>query len=131
MRSGSIWPTAVLAKSENALLSLSDAGFDCLAQLSTRCEELLAWPAARLQIGLVRLPKPTGGARLIGLLDTLLRLWGRARRPLSAARERSESEETQEHLSGRRSTALVCSLAMGPAWHGAIFKAACPPFETH
>eukprot|EP00959_Pyramimonas_sp_CCMP1952_P347677 7282644-Pyramimonas_sp.AAC.1 len=50
----------------------------------TLCEQRLQWPPDRLATILVRLPKPSGGTRFIGLLNSLLRVWSRARRPISA-----------------------------------------------
>eukprot|EP00959_Pyramimonas_sp_CCMP1952_P423613 8873737-Pyramimonas_sp.AAC.1 len=48
-----------------------------------RCEESGQWPSHRLLAQLVRLPKPTSGYRLIALIQTLLRIWGRIRRSLA------------------------------------------------
>ena len=69
-----------------SLESLSDQGLECLALLFAKCEEFGCWGQELITL-LVRLPKPDGEARLIGLIDTLVRVWGRARRPLSAAWE--------------------------------------------
>eukprot|EP00959_Pyramimonas_sp_CCMP1952_P241873 5055681-Pyramimonas_sp.AAC.1 len=51
----------------------------------TACEDKLGWPPQRLVALLVRLPKPDGGTRLIGLLNSIIRIWSRMRRPISAA----------------------------------------------
>ena len=45
------------------------------------------WPAQMLHLIMVALAKPSGGTRLIGVLPTLLRVWGRIRRPLADAWE--------------------------------------------
>ena len=62
-----------------------------------RCEDVLAWPTDRLVTILVRLPKPEGGARLIGLMNTLMRVLGRVRRPLS---QRWEEDNQVKELCG-------------------------------
>eukprot|EP00959_Pyramimonas_sp_CCMP1952_P449246 9406617-Pyramimonas_sp.AAC.1 len=62
---------------------ISDLGLHMVAKLLTRCEDMCCLPDSRLQTRLVRLAKPNGGHRLIGLINTLVRIWGRLRRPLS------------------------------------------------
>eukprot|EP00959_Pyramimonas_sp_CCMP1952_P092980 1945803-Pyramimonas_sp.AAC.1 len=52
---------------------------------------MLRWPQGQLFTELCMLPKPAGGTRLIALLNTLLRVWGRVRRPLSALWESSHA----------------------------------------
>ena len=55
----------------------------CIALLYMQCERYMVWPDSRVVNLLVRLPKPDGGSRLIALMSTLIRVWGRVRRPLS------------------------------------------------
>eukprot|EP00959_Pyramimonas_sp_CCMP1952_P113729 2377404-Pyramimonas_sp.AAC.1 len=47
-------------------------------------EDCLLWPDDRILSELVRLPKPEGGHRLIVLSSTVIRVWAKARQPLSA-----------------------------------------------
>ncbi|CAK0862105.1 unnamed protein product, partial [Prorocentrum cordatum] len=67
-----------------ALEDLSDDALRAMIAVYHKCEELLAWPSGRLINTMVRLPKPDGGCRLIA---TLVRLWSRARRPITKAWE--------------------------------------------
>eukprot|EP00959_Pyramimonas_sp_CCMP1952_P057714 1204613-Pyramimonas_sp.AAC.1 len=60
-----------------AFLLLSDEGLYVLAALFERCEDLLAWAGARVWREMVRLPKPSGGRRLIALMDSMIRIWAR------------------------------------------------------
>ena len=55
--------------------------------MAEKCEELGVW-GQRLPTVLGRLPKEGGGSRHIGLIDTLVRVWGRTRRPTSGQWER-------------------------------------------
>ncbi|CAK0872994.1 unnamed protein product, partial [Prorocentrum cordatum] len=66
---------------------LSDGALHAMIAVYRTCEELLAWPSGRLINTMVRLSKPDGGCRLIGLMPTLVRVWGRARRPITKAWE--------------------------------------------
>ena len=73
-----------------ALFHLSLAGKWALAALFMRCERLQLWPSvAMVNLIMAGIPKASGGCRLIGILPTLLRLWGRIRRPISDAWEAS------------------------------------------
>ena len=65
----------------------SDVALETLSLLYATCERLLSWPCERVQSRLIRLGKPSGGHRLIALLNTLVRIWGRLRRPVSQAWE--------------------------------------------
>ncbi|CAK0850816.1 unnamed protein product [Prorocentrum cordatum] len=68
------------------LPTVSDAGPTAIADLFNKCEENLTWPDERTINELVRLPKGDGnGHRLIALVQTLVRLWPKARSPLSKA----------------------------------------------
>ena len=71
---------------------LSDIALDCVADLLNKCESMGIWGQQLMTI-LVRLPKDDGGSRLIGLLDTLTRVWGRARRPVATEWERSHRSD--------------------------------------
>ena len=73
---------------------VSDAGLESLARLFMRCEKLLIWPSSRILTQLVRIPKSTGGCRLIALMHTLTRIWGRVRRPTAVAWERDHAHPT-------------------------------------
>ncbi|CAK0828526.1 unnamed protein product [Prorocentrum cordatum] len=66
-----------------ALEDLSDEALHAMVAVYHKCEELLAWPSGRLINTMVRLPKPDGGCRLIGLMPTLVRMWSRAGRPVT------------------------------------------------
>eukprot|EP00959_Pyramimonas_sp_CCMP1952_P217480 4548163-Pyramimonas_sp.AAC.1 len=62
-----------------AFIHVSDNGLFVLARLFEACERLGAWPSQRLWNEMIRLPKPSGGYRLITLMDCTLRLWSRVR----------------------------------------------------
>ncbi|CAK0891681.1 unnamed protein product [Prorocentrum cordatum] len=66
-----------------ALEDLSDDALHAMIAVFHKCEELLARPSGRLINTMVRLPKPDGGSRLIGLMPTLVGVWSRARRPIT------------------------------------------------
>ncbi|CAK0834912.1 unnamed protein product, partial [Prorocentrum cordatum] len=79
-----------LAFNPKSLCQVSDAGLDALetlAPLSMARERLHSRPLDRIQTRLVRLGKPTGGRRLVAQVNSLLRLWGRLRKPVSQSRE--------------------------------------------
>ena len=57
-----------------ALEDISDEAIDAMIAVFHKCEELLQWPSGRLINVMVRLPKPDGGCRLIGLMPTLVRV---------------------------------------------------------
>eukprot|EP00959_Pyramimonas_sp_CCMP1952_P361350 7567567-Pyramimonas_sp.AAC.1 len=44
---------------------------------------MLYWPTQRVVNEMVRLAKPDGGTRLITLVESFVRLWARARRPIA------------------------------------------------
>ena len=58
-----------------------------------RCEAVLARPWHRLPRSIVQIPMVGGGARLIGLMSTLLRVRARARRPLSRRWEEADRDD--------------------------------------
>ena len=64
-----------------------------LAALLMQCERALCSPSKRLVSRLVRLATPDGGNRLIALLDTIIRVWGRLRRPGSERWELTQRTE--------------------------------------
>ncbi|CAK0838396.1 unnamed protein product [Prorocentrum cordatum] len=70
-----------------ALEDLSGDALHVMIAVYHKCEELLAWPSSRLINTMVGLPKPGGGCRLIGLMPALVRVWSRARRPITKAWE--------------------------------------------
>ena len=55
-----------------------------LIALFRRCETLLRWPSQRILNELVLLPKDGGGHRVIALVHSLVRVWSRMRKDLSA-----------------------------------------------
>ena len=57
-----------------ALEVVSERSLDLLAGFFGRREAMLIWPGHRLLHIMVRIPKEGGGARLIGLMPTLLRV---------------------------------------------------------
>ena len=66
------------------LLQVSTPGKWAIGALFRRCEQLQCWPTdSMMHLLMAAVPKPTGGHRLIGILPTLLRVWGRVRRPLA------------------------------------------------
>eukprot|EP00959_Pyramimonas_sp_CCMP1952_P343003 7185440-Pyramimonas_sp.AAC.1 len=67
---------------------VSDYGLQTLLLLLQACERLCCWPDKRLQTRLVRLPKSSGGRRLVVLIHTIVRIWARLRRPISRRWER-------------------------------------------
>eukprot|EP00959_Pyramimonas_sp_CCMP1952_P173078 3617067-Pyramimonas_sp.AAC.1 len=72
-------PTRLAPKS---LYFVSDEGLQAIARLLEACERLGTWPDGRVETELVQLSKADGGKRLIALLHTLTRVWGKLRRPL-------------------------------------------------
>ncbi|CAK0837890.1 unnamed protein product, partial [Prorocentrum cordatum] len=76
-----------------ALEDLSDDALLAMIAVFHKCEGLLAWPSSRLINTMVRPPKPDGGCRLIGLMPTLVRVWSRARRLVTKARELDNPSE--------------------------------------
>ena len=95
------------------LQHLSDQAMLTLSLLFTACEQQLGWPPDRLATILVRLPKPDGGTRLIGLLNTLVRIWGRARRAVSAGwLQQHKSQHSWGTGPGRSSSASAFSLSL-------------------
>eukprot|EP00959_Pyramimonas_sp_CCMP1952_P203773 4261549-Pyramimonas_sp.AAC.1 len=84
-----------------------------MARLFEQRESLLARPDGRLISKLVRLPKPSGGERLIGLMNTLVRIWGWVRRPVSAAWEQAHAlPEVWGHTGGKSSSGAAFDLAL-------------------
>ena len=63
---------------------LSEVGLGIILMLLYAIERTLCWPSAVLINMLIRIPKPDGGTRLIGILASIVRIWGRLRRSLSA-----------------------------------------------
>eukprot|EP00959_Pyramimonas_sp_CCMP1952_P086888 1817764-Pyramimonas_sp.AAC.1 len=89
-----------------------------------QCEKALVWPTRRLVSRLVRLPKPDGGHRLIAILDTILRVWGRIRRSVSDDWEAgSRTREFWGSGEGRSSSDsafdlnLYAEVARARGWH--------------
>ncbi|CAK0849072.1 unnamed protein product, partial [Prorocentrum cordatum] len=72
-------PTRLAPKS---LYFVSDEGLRAIARLLEAWERLGMWPDGRVESELVQMSKADGGKRLIALLHTLTRLWGKLRRPL-------------------------------------------------
>ncbi|CAK0853765.1 unnamed protein product [Prorocentrum cordatum] len=62
---------------------LSDEGMCACAQLFMRIERLGTWPEGRIWHAICRLPKPSGGCRLVPLMHSLVRRWSRARAAVS------------------------------------------------
>eukprot|EP00959_Pyramimonas_sp_CCMP1952_P343869 7202676-Pyramimonas_sp.AAC.1 len=62
-----------------ALLMLSDQGLYTLAARFQCCEARFTWPGARTWHEMARLPKPSGGCRLITLTNSFIRAWARIR----------------------------------------------------
>ena len=59
---------------------LSDEGISSFTRVFNLFERSRTWPGTVLNTILVRIPKPGRGHRLIGLLVTLFRVWGKVRR---------------------------------------------------
>ncbi|CAK0796737.1 unnamed protein product, partial [Prorocentrum cordatum] len=96
-----------------AMEHLSHGALTAMARLFERGEHLLLWPDGRFLSKLVRLPKPGGGERLIVLMNTLVRIWGRARRPVSAAWEKAHAlPEVWGHTGGKSSSDAAFDLAL-------------------
>ncbi|CAK0837814.1 unnamed protein product [Prorocentrum cordatum] len=68
-----------------ALTFLTDDGVYTCGQLFMKCEALGAWPSERLWHAMCRIPKASGGCRLITLMHSLIRWWSRARASTSKA----------------------------------------------
>ncbi|CAK0871854.1 unnamed protein product, partial [Prorocentrum cordatum] len=68
-----------------ALARLSMVGVHVCAALFTGCEEVGALPSGRTWREMARLPKPTGGCRLITLMHAMFWWWTRARTSVSKA----------------------------------------------
>ena len=109
------WQTGVgqINIAPRAMEHLSHGALTAMARLFERCEHLLLWPDGRFLSKLVRLPKPGGGERLIVLMNTLVRIWGRARRPVSAAWEKAHAlPEVWGHTGGKSSSDAAFDLAL-------------------
>ena len=61
---------------------LSEDALHAIGLLFAACEKSGKWPAAIEAVLIVLLPKPDGGRRPIGLFDSLVRIWMRARNEL-------------------------------------------------
>eukprot|EP00974_Lingulodinium_polyedra_P030012 2891185-Lingulodinium_polyedra.AAC.1 len=59
---------------------LSDEALGALIEFYEAVEENVSWPLGVFVNVMVRLGKPDGGSRLIGLLPTVMRIWGRLHR---------------------------------------------------
>ncbi|CAK0805455.1 unnamed protein product, partial [Prorocentrum cordatum] len=94
-----------------ALEDLSDDALHVMIAVFHKCEEPLVWPSGRLINTMVRLPKPEGGCRLLGLMPTLVRVWGRARRPITKAWEPAHPSSLVWGTGpGRSSSGSACEL---------------------
>ena len=93
-----------------ALLDLSMAGKWALCKLLTKCEDLQMWPSSRLLSVMVGLPKPDGGCRLIALMPTLLRVWGRMRLPVAQQWEAANDDRFLWGEQGRSSTGAAMAM---------------------
>ena len=62
-----------------------------------KAELLRGWPSERLVCLPARIPKPDGGARVIALQNTVVRIWGRACKAVT-------DKWLREHESGTRHT---------------------------
>jgi len=69
--------------SPRAFARLSDTVLDALALLLMAFEHVGEWPSAVALVLVVLLPKNDGGRRPIGLFESLVRLWMRARAPVA------------------------------------------------
>ena len=62
------------------LAQLPEEGLRCVLKLLQTAEAGWVWPESLRNVDMVRIPKESGGHRLIGILPTLYRLWGKFRR---------------------------------------------------
>ena len=81
------WKTAVgpTRVHPRSFADLSNEALQARCALYEACERLLIWPSSRIVNEMVSLGKPDGGTRLITLVESLVRLWARARRRISRA----------------------------------------------
>ena len=80
-------------------------------------EKLKRWPKSMRNIDLIRLLKEGGGHRLIGLLPSLYRLWGKIRRPLCQEWEHENKDAGDFAAEGQS--------AQRAAWDFALVNEAC------
>ena len=93
------------------MLQLSQAGKWAVCRLLGKCEELEQWPdSRRIMHVMVGLPKPEGGCRLIALMPTLLRLWGRMRLEVARSWEAANAHPAFWGEAGRSSSGSAFSM---------------------
>ena len=71
---------------------LSDGALQAIADMYMLFEKWLCWPMNRIYSEFVRPSKPDGDTRLIVLSNTLVRVWGKVRRPIFLASGRSDTD---------------------------------------
>ena len=96
---------------------LPEDGLQATANLIMLIEQARCWPADFSNIDLVRLQKEGGGHRLIGLLPSLYRLWGKIRRSLCVDWEAQHKDESDFAVAGQS--------AQRAAWDFGIENEAC------
>ncbi|CAK0841288.1 unnamed protein product [Prorocentrum cordatum] len=64
---------------------ISDEAVGAMIAVFHVCEDMLQWPSGRPINVMVRPPKLDGGNRLLGPMPTPVRIWSRARRPITKA----------------------------------------------
>ena len=96
---------------------LPDSGLSATASLLMLIEKARCWPDDLRNINLVRLQKEGGGHRLIGLLTSLYRLWGKIRRPACGDWEGDNGDRNDFATAGQS--------AQRAAWDFAIENEAC------
>ena len=87
---------------------LPKQGLECLAKVLQLVEAGRAWPNSIRNINLIRIIKDSGGHRLIGILSSLYRVWGKVRRPACVEWESAHCDGSDYAMPGKS--------AVGAAW---------------
>ena len=94
------------------LAQLPEEGMKCVWKLLQMAEMGAVWPEVMRNVDMVRIPKESGGHRLIGLLPTLYRLWGKLRRPDCVSWEDENNDGTDYAVSGQSAQRAAWDFAL-------------------
>ena len=94
------------------LSQLPDEGMKCVLKLLELAEAGWVWPEAMRNADMVRIPKESGGHRLIGILPTLYRIWGKLRRPDCVKWEAANNDGTDFAVAGQSSQRAAWDFAL-------------------
>ena len=91
---------------------LPEEGLVCLGKLLELVEEGKVWPNQMRDIDLLRIAKESGGHRLIGILPTLYRLWGKIRRPACVQWEGDHNDGSDFAVTGQSAQKAAWDFAL-------------------